>query len=109
MGRLFHLERLIIYFSLLSTVLSHINFSLHRRNSANFNALNRTLGGTLSRGIPLAAPCYSNDTSTIPNSISCSTIQANYDDELFIAENFGGYENSNWGLCQANNRGCNLN
>jgi hypothetical protein len=111
MVRLFVPERLVFGVSLLNVVFAHVTTPLHRRSSPNFNALNQTLGGTLGRGIPLAEPCYSNynGTATTPNAAQCSTVQANYVNELFIAESFSGYENTNWGICQANAHGCNLN
>jgi hypothetical protein len=111
MGRFFYPEILIVGISCLSVVLAQINTPLYRRNSPNFNALNKTLGGTLARGVPLAEPCYSNynGTATTPNSAQCSTVQTNYENELFIAQNFGGYDNTEWAICQANSQGCNLN
>jgi hypothetical protein len=108
MGGFLRYERFILSFSLLTSALAHVAV---RRSSPNYNALNATLGGTLGVGIPLAEPCYSdyNGVATTINTAQCSNIQSNYENELFIAQNFGGYENSNWGICQTNAQGCNLN
>jgi hypothetical protein len=77
----------------------------------NYAALNTTLGGTLQKGVPLAEPCYSiyAGTKVTPNAAQCSTVRANYEQELFIESNFGGYENANWATCQATGQGCSLN
>jgi hypothetical protein len=84
--------------------------STARLDSSVFDALNNTLGGTLRTGRPLAAACYSeyNGTNVTPNSAQCSTVQAQYKNETFIAQNFGGYQNSQWGECQALGQGCAL-
>jgi hypothetical protein len=99
--------------NILTVVLFFLRQSSGSATSAapNYNALNQTLKGTLARGIPVAEPCYSSYSGSPvkPNPAQCSTVQAGYTDELFIAENFGGYENTNWGICQANGQGCNLN
>jgi hypothetical protein len=77
----------------------------------NYAALNTTLGGTLQKGVPLAEPCYSTyaGTKVTPNAAQCSSVQTNYEQELFIEANFGGYENANWAMCQATGQGCSLN
>jgi hypothetical protein len=77
----------------------------------NYNALNSTLGGTLAKGVPVAEPCYDNynGSPVTPNAAQCSTVAANYDKELYIEQNFGAYENTNWGICQATGQGCTLN
>jgi hypothetical protein len=77
----------------------------------NYAALNTTLGGTLQKGVPLAEPCYSNyaGTKVTPNAAQCSTVETNYEQELFIEQNFGGYENANWASCQSNGQSCALN
>jgi hypothetical protein len=79
-------------------------------DTPDYNVLNSTLGGTLRIGRPLAAPCYSeyNGTKVTPNSAQCSTIQAQYKNETFIAQNFGGYQNAQWGECQGLGQGCAL-
>jgi hypothetical protein len=77
----------------------------------NYAALNTTLGGTLRKGVPLAEPCYGNyaGTKVTPDAAQCSTVQKNYEQELFIEQNFGGYENANWAMCQSTAQGCSLN
>ncbi len=77
----------------------------------NYAALNTTLKGTLQKGVPLAEPCYSNyaGTKVTPNAAQCSTVQTDYEKELFIEQNFAGYENANWATCQSNGQGCSLN
>jgi hypothetical protein len=84
--------------------------TLGQPTQSNYKSLNQTLQGKLSAGIPLAEPCYSNYNGqrVTPNPSLCSTIEANYTNETFIAANFGGYENTNWGICQINGQGCNL-
>jgi hypothetical protein len=77
---------------------------------SELSALNSTLGGTLGIGQPLAEPCYHNynGTKVAPNGAQCSTVQAQYKNETFIAQHFGGYQNSQWGECQALGQGCAL-
>jgi hypothetical protein len=77
----------------------------------NYTSLNTTLGGTLQRGVPLAEACYGNyaGTKVAPNPAQCSSVQSNYESELFIESNFGGYENANWAMCQSMAQGCSLN
>jgi hypothetical protein len=77
---------------------------------SEFETLNNTLGGKLGIGQPLAEPCYSNynGTTVNPNSAQCSAVQAQYKNETFIAQHFGGYQNAQWGECQALGQGCAL-
>jgi hypothetical protein len=79
--------------------------------TADFDALNKTLGGSLQIGRPLAAPCFSNydGTSVTPDSAECSIVQSGYTNETFIAQHFGGYQNVNWASCQSRAQECAFN
>jgi hypothetical protein len=61
----------------------------------NYTNLNTTLGGRLQKGVPLAEPCYSSyaGSKVTPNAAQCSSVQSNYEKELFIESQFAGYEN----------------
>lgn len=80
-------------------------------NQAEFHSLNSTLGGSLKVGVPLALPCYSNynGVEVTPNTTQCSIVEANYLSASYIASNFGGFENTNWGFCQSLGQECGLN
>jgi hypothetical protein len=111
MGGLFRSEGLLLSFTFLSSAFAYVSSPLVRRTTPNYSALNLTLNGTLGTGTPMALPCYSNynGAAVTPNTAQCSNVETNYLNELFIASNFGGYENSNWGICQNTAQGCNLN
>lgn len=59
-------------------------------------------------GYPLAKPCYSiyNGSVVAPNAAQCAAVQQGYTDESYVASQYGGYMNPNWGSCQA--KGCEL-
>jgi hypothetical protein len=67
--------------------------------------------GSFSQATPLAEPCYSNyeGHKITPDNSACSKVEANYDNEFFLADNFAGYFSPNWGMCQANGQRCVLN
>jgi hypothetical protein len=81
----------------------HVTSSQHSCHAANIStadwkALNATVGGRLHAANPLAEACYSNYKNSfgefaIGNKASCSTVEANYLDEHFHANQFGGYLN----------------
>jgi hypothetical protein len=72
---------------------------------------NQSVDGRVVLGRPLAAPCYSNynGTKVTPDRSKCSAVQAGYDNSTFIAGYFGGYQNTNWGMCQTSGQRCVLN
>lgn len=63
--------------------------------SAQWTALNQSVGGRLEVGYPLAKPCYSfyNGKAMIPNTAQCAAVQNGSTDELYIASQYGGYMN----------------
>jgi hypothetical protein len=80
-------------------------------SSSFLTEFNVTSNGRLTRGVPLAEPCYSNynNDSVTPNPSKCTIVEAGYDNSTFIAQNFGGYQNVNWGMCQITGQRCVLN
>jgi hypothetical protein len=80
-------------------------------SSSNLTAFNSSNNGRVAHGVPLAEPCYSNynGDAVTPNPSECATVQAGYDNSTFIAQNFGGYQNVNWGMCQTTGQRCVLN
>ncbi|KAK3660886.1 hypothetical protein LTR56_000644 [Elasticomyces elasticus] len=73
-------------------------------------ALNQSVGGRLHKGYPMAKPCYSvyNGALQAPSLAQCSAVQTGYTDEVYIASQYGGYMNTNWGYCQATAKECGL-
>ncbi|EMC94258.1 hypothetical protein BAUCODRAFT_36730 [Baudoinia panamericana UAMH 10762] len=78
--------------------------------SSQWAALNQSVGGRLAVGYPLAKPCYSlyNGKLNIPDLAQCSAVQSGYTDEMYIATQYAGYQNTNWGFCQAKGQDCGL-
>lgn len=58
-------------------------------------AFNQSVGGNLHTGYPMAKPCYSlyNGTTIAPNPTQCANVQANYETDTFVANNYGGFMN----------------
>lgn len=81
----------------------HVTLSGRTCNAANipiadWKALNATVGGRLHAANPLAESCYSKYQNSFGKFASgdkaaCSTIETNYLDEHFHANQFGGYLN----------------
>ncbi|KAI7245139.1 hypothetical protein KC343_g6969 [Hortaea werneckii] len=71
--------------------------------SEQWSSLNESVGGRLAVGYPIAKPCFDN-----PLSSECADVQGGYTTDLYIADNFGGYQNANWGFCQKNANDCGL-
>jgi hypothetical protein len=65
-----------------------------------WQALNRTVGGRLYHGVPVAKPCFSQFSPTngtmdseSPNQEACAQVMAGYDTSGYITNQFGGYTN----------------
>lgn len=58
----------------------------------------------------MAKPCYSKwkGQYSEPDEAACLEVQEMSETDTFIASNYGGFQNSNWGTCQKNATGCNL-
>ncbi|SCZ90958.1 BZ3500_MvSof-1268-A1-R1_Chr1-3g02421 [Microbotryum saponariae] len=65
--------------------------------------LNASVQGRLARGSPMARSCFLQAGSQVAGSFDanqCATVQQNYEEDIFIADQFGGYATANWGTCQ---------
>ncbi|CAE6490648.1 unnamed protein product [Rhizoctonia solani] len=70
-----------------------------------WSVLNRTVEGRLyANGTPFSRPCFRNGTSTL----SCSTIQSNYVNNVFRADSYGAYMMTQWEACQKTHAYCEL-
>ncbi|PPQ74692.1 LOW QUALITY PROTEIN: hypothetical protein CVT26_007602 [Gymnopilus dilepis] len=72
--------------------------------SQDWNTLNRTVGGRLQVGVPLAQPCFSRPTPY--NVAQCLDVQSNYADHVYRSDNFGAYEIAQWETCQTTGDDC---
>lgn len=61
--------------------------------TADWNALNATVGGRLHATLPFELPCFStfNGQSVAANLSACATIQQNYTQAEFRLQHFGAY------------------
>lgn len=77
---------------------------------AQWAALSTAVQGRLYTETPLAKPCYAlyNGTLNIPNASQCSAVIQGYKTDTYLVTQPGGYLNTNWGTCQVNGNGCNL-
>ncbi|KAJ6595724.1 FAD-binding domain-containing protein [Mycena vulgaris] len=75
--------------------------------SAQWSALNASIGGRLHVGIPLARPCFAlaNTAGTI-DPAECAAVREGWTNSLFLVEEFGAYMNTQWGSCQATSQSC---
>jgi hypothetical protein len=99
--------------------------------SADWTALNQTVGGRLHTGVPFSEPCFSllaGGVSNTPNATQCAEIQSRNEDHrtffrlltaighnieldpssaiVFRSEHFGAYEITQWETCQTNGDEC---
>ncbi|KAJ7064893.1 FAD-binding domain-containing protein [Mycena amicta] len=82
-------------------------FASIRASASDWNALNTSLGGRLSTGIPLARPCFAlSDTAGTTNETECAAVRQGWSNSLFLVEQFGAYMNTQWGSCQATSESC---
>ncbi|UZJ55526.1 hypothetical protein CBS101457_004846 [Exobasidium rhododendri] len=75
-----------------------------------WNLLSTAVQGRLYTETPLAKPCYAlyNGTANVPNAAQCSQVIQGYKTDTYLVTQPSGYLNTNWGTCQANDQGCNL-
>ncbi|KAL3470593.1 hypothetical protein BJX99DRAFT_267297 [Aspergillus californicus] len=73
-----------------------------------WDAFNGSVSGRLHDGLPMLAPCYYNyeGAEQTPETDVCSALQQHRSDHLFVSDHFGGYQESNWGGCQATGDSC---
>ncbi|KAJ7580103.1 FAD-binding domain-containing protein [Mycena floridula] len=72
-------------------------------------ALNATVQGRLSHGIPFARPCFQQAAPGTLGNFStegCATVTETYLDRLALTNNFGDYINTQWETCQRTGAQC---
>ncbi|PWY82171.1 FAD-binding domain-containing protein [Aspergillus heteromorphus CBS 117.55] len=82
--------------------------SLSAISQEKWDALSKSVGGRVHDGEPFLAPCYDNYNGKlkVPDYAECTLLQSNRSSSVFIAGYFGGYQNANWGSCQATGAAC---
>ncbi|KAL4899568.1 hypothetical protein BDW74DRAFT_171478 [Aspergillus multicolor] len=77
-------------------------------SDADWDAFNSSVSGRLQNGVPMLAPCYTNYNGQQQDVDSqvCDALQQNRANHLFVTEQFGGYQESNWGGCQKTGDNC---
>ncbi|SCV68840.1 BQ2448_961 [Microbotryum intermedium] len=71
--------------------------------------LNTSVQGRLARGSPMARSCFLQAGFQVAGSFDagkCATVQQNYAEDIYIANQFGGYATANWGTCQTTGDQC---
>ncbi|KAF7360418.1 FAD-binding domain-containing protein [Mycena venus] len=74
-----------------------------------WKALNASVGGRLNVGIPVARPCFTEAGTGVAgstNAIECAAVRQGWGNSLFFVEQFGAYQNVQWGSCQATTQTC---
>ncbi|KAF8607283.1 FAD-binding domain-containing protein [Ceratobasidium sp. AG-I] len=84
--------------------------AITRVPSVVWSVLNGVVGGRLyTNGAPFSRPCFQNGTATGSlNADACASVQTNYLSNVFRADNFGAYMNTQWETCQATQDNCYL-
>ncbi|KAL2827202.1 FAD-binding domain-containing protein [Aspergillus cavernicola] len=87
---------------------SRVTVSLASVNQSAWDALDRSVGGRLYDGEPMLAPCYIRYNGQVqrPDIGECVVLQQNRTKLGFASNEFGGYQNANWGACQAAGESC---
>ncbi|KAL4860880.1 hypothetical protein BDV12DRAFT_204599 [Aspergillus spectabilis] len=82
--------------------------SLSSVNASTWSILSASVSGRLYDGEPLLAPCYTRYNGHLqrPDIQECTVLQNNRTNGVFISNHFGGYQNVNWGACQATGESC---
>lgn len=77
---------------------------------AAWDSLNSSVNGNLGVGVPLGYSCYTsyNGQSKDADSAQCSSAESGAFNTFALESSFGGYDNANWGQCQATGAGCGL-
>ncbi|KAM0787233.1 hypothetical protein ACM66B_006470 [Microbotryomycetes sp. NB124-2] len=78
-------------------------------SQTEFGSFNKSISGRLRRGVPMARPCFPMAAPGVAGSLDpgkCSEVQQNYEDDIYIANQFGGYHTANWGTCQTTGDQC---
>ncbi|KAG8737195.1 hypothetical protein FRC10_008481 [Ceratobasidium sp. 414] len=75
-----------------------------------WSVLDSVVGGRLyTNGAPFSRPCFANGTATgTANADSCAAVQSNYLSNVYRANNFGAYINTQWETCQKTQANCYL-
>ncbi|KAL3438151.1 hypothetical protein BDV09DRAFT_206043 [Aspergillus tetrazonus] len=77
-------------------------------SDSDWDAFNASVSGRLQVGVPMLAPCYTNyngQQQDVDPEV-CDALQQNRADHLFVTDQFGGYQESNWGGCQRTGDNC---
>ncbi|PYH88394.1 FAD-binding domain-containing protein [Aspergillus ellipticus CBS 707.79] len=82
--------------------------SLQSVSQSKWDSFNQSVSGRVYDGEPFLAPCYNtyNGQLKMPDYEECTLLQSNRSQSVFISDYFGGYENANWGSCQASGDSC---
>ncbi|KAL4917613.1 hypothetical protein BDW62DRAFT_218097 [Aspergillus aurantiobrunneus] len=95
---------------LVTAALGHGSGSLLSVSRSEWEAFNESVSGRLYDGVPILAPCYGvyngEEQVQILDTERCNTIQENRRDHSFVSDRFGGYQELNWGGCQATGDSC---
>ncbi|KAG8768303.1 hypothetical protein FRC12_005661 [Ceratobasidium sp. 428] len=75
-----------------------------------WSVLNSVVGGRLyTNGAPFSRPCFVNGTAAgSANANTCAAVQSNYLSNVYRADNFGAYINTQWETCQKTQANCYL-
>ncbi|KAG8717821.1 hypothetical protein FRC09_013625 [Ceratobasidium sp. 395] len=75
-----------------------------------WSVLNSVVGGRLyTNGAPFSRPCFANGTAAgSANVNACAAVQSNYLSNVYRADNFGAYINTQWETCQKTQANCYL-
>ncbi|KAL4924430.1 uncharacterized protein BDV17DRAFT_211283 [Aspergillus undulatus] len=87
---------------------THTSGTMLSVSQLDWEVFNASVSGRLHDGIPMLAPCYGSydgGEQTL-NTETCSILQGNRQDHLFVSDQFGGYQESNWAGCQASGDNC---
>ncbi|KAF8598983.1 FAD-binding domain-containing protein [Ceratobasidium sp. AG-I] len=95
---------LLVYFALLGSTAAT---SPHAVPKAEWDALNSTVGGRLTRGVPFARACFENVGANVTSGgPDCASVQANYGSGDFRAGLYGATMKTQWEICQKTDQGC---
>ncbi|KAL2871959.1 uncharacterized protein BJX67DRAFT_376809 [Aspergillus lucknowensis] len=99
---------LIAFFAALGQVNARPRASVFSVTQSDWDAFNASVSGRLHDGVPMLASCYAvyNGESQEPDPRECDILQENRGNHLFVSDQFGGYQQSNWAGCQETGENC---
>ncbi|KAJ7017040.1 hypothetical protein C8F04DRAFT_484826 [Mycena alexandri] len=77
------------------------NIALSNTPQTALDTLRTAVDGRLFPGVPLAYPCFHNEGGS-----DCHTVQSQYLNETYRADNFGAFINTQWETCQSTGAQC---